>query len=116
MNRNNNDHYLKIQTTMQTWKEKMTSFKKEPSALSADFETLVAATFYMLTRCNKQRTSQMAQQIIDHLILLLEQPQVKSSTVLRSSISTLLTEWEEKARKSNIECEAGLVKNLVTNH
>jgi hypothetical protein len=94
----------------------MTNFKKESNVPLPDFDILVAATFYMLTRCSKEGSQQMTQKIVEHLMMLLEQPQVKGSMVLRSSITGLLSEWKEQARISGIESESGLLKTLATNH
>lgn len=59
------------------------------------FETLVVATFYLLSRFQKKQDVLAATRIVNHLEMLLLEPKVQQSPLLKNSCTTLLAEWRE---------------------
>lgn len=60
-----------------------------------DLETLVAATFFLMSRYHLERRGDLAEAIAQHLGMLLEQPRVRDSRALSAACRALVVAWRE---------------------
>lgn len=63
------------------------------------FEILIVAIFYLLSRFQTERSVVAAEHIVEHLEMLLADPKVQDSAVLKNNCSSLLEEWQVTASR-----------------
>lgn len=61
------------------------------------FEVLVVSLFYLLSRFQHGQSTVKAEHIVEHLQMLLAEPRVEQSNVLKASCVKLFAEWNDAA-------------------
>ncbi|MGF1644635.1 MAG: hypothetical protein ACFCUJ_13425 [Thiotrichales bacterium] len=62
-------------------------------------ETLLASTFFLLSRYSLERCADLAEAIAQHFELLQAHPEVQRSRALHSTCNALLLQWQRVARQ-----------------
>ena len=73
------------------------------NAISSDLTTLQSALSYLMTRYARTGSAQVASAVIDHLLMLIEHPDICCHPGITEIYNAMLLQWRDLKEKSTGE-------------